>query len=42
MIEAPDEPIVSFLAGLGYTPWYFVDGKLTPVPCWSLNVLFVA
>jgi hypothetical protein len=42
MIETPDEPIVAFLVGLGYTPWYFVDGKLTTArPWWPLNVLFV-
>ena len=43
MIETPDEPILSFLEGLGYSPLYFVDGKLTSVrPCWSLNILFIA
>jgi len=43
MIETPDDPIVSFLVGLGYAPWYFVDGKLTTErPWWPLNVLFIA
>jgi FkbM family methyltransferase len=43
MIETPDDPIVSFLVGLGYSPVYFVDGKLTAVrPWWPLNVLFIA
>jgi FkbM family methyltransferase len=42
MIETPDEPIVSFLDGLGYEQWYFVDGKLTQErPWWPLNVLFI-
>ena len=43
MIEAPDEPIVSFLAGLGYAPWYFVDGQLSRSDrAGRLNVLFVS
>ena len=43
MIESPDEPIMTFLDGLGYAPSYYVDGKLTSVrPPWVLNVLFVA
>jgi FkbM family methyltransferase len=43
MVETPDQPIMSFLAGLGYTAWYFVDDKLTSVrPAWALNVLFLA
>jgi FkbM family methyltransferase len=43
MIETPDEPILTFLEGLGYSPSYYVDGKLTSAPPpWVLNVLFVA
>jgi hypothetical protein len=39
----PDEPIMSFLDGLGHAPCYYVDGKLKSAPPpWVRNVLFIA
>ena len=42
MIETPDEPIVSFLAGLGTRRGTSSTASSHGRPCWPLNVLFVA